>query len=47
MDILDMYAAGMITPLDMLTLQKPYLILYTIRIAVEGGYQLLVELWDE
>jgi len=41
-----MFVTGMVTPLDALTIQKPYLILFMVLIKV-GDHHLLVRLWDE
>jgi len=47
MDIITLYASGMVSPLEMLDLNKPYLILYMERFRVEDSFYTLVKLWDE
>jgi len=46
MDIIGMFVTGMVTPLDALTLLKPYLIIFMVPIKA-GDHHLLVRLWDE
>jgi hypothetical protein len=47
MDIIDMYVTGMVTPLDALTLLKPYLIIFMVPIKAGEDHHLLVRLRDE
>jgi len=47
MDIITLYASGMVTPLENLVHTKPYLILYMERFRVEDGIYTLVKLWDD
>jgi len=47
MDIITLYASGMVTPLEVLVRNKPYLILYMERFRVADDFYTLVKLSDE
>jgi len=47
MDIITLYASGMVSPLEVLARNKPYLILYMEWFRVADGFYTLVRLWDE
>jgi len=45
MDIIALYAAGMVVRLNELILRKPYLILYIEKFRTVDGQQTLIKLW--
>ena len=47
MDIIAMYAVGMLTPIDRLIPHTPYMILHMEPFGVGDGFHLLVKLWEE
>jgi len=47
MDIIAMYAVGMLTPIDTLIPHTKYMILHMEPFGVGDGFHLLVKLWEE
>jgi len=45
MDIIALFASGMVVRLEELILMKPYLILYVEKFRTIDGYQTLIKLW--